>query len=266
MSTSSRHWKRFLGVDLFKVEYFFKKYLHDWLGIRLPKLKDQRDYWVHRGEVYRDEILASGYLDRERFFQDMLMDELRSLGCASAFEAGCGFGWNVRRIKEEFPEARVGGLDFSFTQLAASRGYLDGVDVPVACGDNCAMPLVDNAFDVGFSVGVFMNIHPDKIDRAISEMVRVCGRYAIHLEWDEDNTTPELRDKRAFKTNIVSHDYAALYEKAGARVVKFLTHDDFGQAYREYQEAVATHLDRWEGFEGPEKYIFIVVDTQPGEA
>lgn len=261
----NRYWKRFLGIDLFKVEFLFKKYLHKFLGITLPKLKDQRDYWFRRGQVYRDEIISSGYLDREKFFQDMIMDELGGLEFESAFEAGCGFGWNVRRVKKEFPDARVGGLDFSRTQLGASKEYMQGVDVPVFCGDNCMMPLRDNSFDVGFSLGVFMNIHPDRIMDAVREMVRVCGRYVIHLEYDKDNTTPELREKRAFKTNIISHDYAALYKQVGCKVVKFLTYKDFGPAYREYQKKVSSGLDRWEGFEGPEKYIFIVVDTSPAK-
>ncbi|MDY7000171.1 MAG: class I SAM-dependent methyltransferase [Thermodesulfobacteriota bacterium] len=259
------YWKKFFGVELFKVEYFFKMRLYRLFGLKLPKLKDQRDYWSKRGVVYMDEIIKSGYLDREIFFQDMIIDELRGLDFSSCFEAGCGFGWNVRRVKEEFPEARVGGLDFSMTQLNASKRYMEGFNVPVSCGDNRRMPLKDNAFDVGFSLGVFMNIHPDKIMEAINEMVRVCGKYAIHLEYDKDNTTPELREKRAFKTNIVSHNYADLYQKAGCEVVKFLTYKDFENGYRDHQKGVSSSLDRWEGFEGPEKYIFIVVDTQTAQ-
>ena len=61
--------------------------------------------------------------------------------------------------------------------------------------DICQMKLDDNAFDIGFSLGVFMNIHPDKILAACQEMVRVSKRYILHLEYDEENTTPELRAK-----------------------------------------------------------------------
>ncbi|KKM02268.1 hypothetical protein LCGC14_1786150, partial [marine sediment metagenome] len=31
---------------------------------------------------------------------------------------------------------------------------------------------------------------------AIDEMIRVCGKYIVHLEYDENNTTDELRKKR----------------------------------------------------------------------
>lgn len=259
MTSSDSYWQKFLGIELYKVRYYSQWFLYKFFRIKLPKLGDQRDYWKDRGNVYMEEILKSGYLDREVFFQDMLVDQLKQLDFGSFFEAGSGFGWNVRRVQEEFPGVRVGGLDFSFSQLVNSKDYLKGFHVPVANGDNCCMPLVNDAFDVGFSLGVFMNIHTEKIRAALSEMVRVCGKYIIHLEYDEERTTSELREKRAFKTNIVSHSYAKLYEEMGQEVIVLKTFKDFGEAYKDHAKEVMSDLDRWEGFEGAEKYIFIVV-------
>jgi ubiquinone/menaquinone biosynthesis C-methylase UbiE len=256
-----KYWQKFCGIELFKVKYHFQRLLYNFLRIKLPKLADQRQYWKRRGTVYMDEILASGYLDREIFFQDALIDALKQLDFNSFFEAGCGFGWNIRRVGEEFPSVKVGGLDFSFSQLTSSHRYLAGHDIPVVNGDNCCIPLRDKAFDVGFSLGVFMNIHPFKIEAALREMARVCGKYIIHIEYDENHTTRELREKRAFKTNIVSHDYKKMYEDMGMKVIKFATYKDFGKAYHAHQKRVASNLNRWEGFEGPEKYIFIIVQV-----
>ncbi|WP_187170501.1 class I SAM-dependent methyltransferase [Salidesulfovibrio onnuriiensis] len=253
------YWGKLFGIEKFKLEWHAKRLLYKLFGISLPKLADQRDYWQRRGEVYFEEISASGYLDREIFFQDMLVNALSKVKFSSFFEAGCGFGWNIGRVKRDFSDTFVGGVDFSLPQLRNSRRYLEGMDIPVANADACKMPLADNAFDVGFSLGVFMNIHPDKIRLALSEMLRVCGKYIIHIEYDQNQTTPELREKRAFKTNIVSHDYASLYRELGAEVMEFKTYTDFGEAYYEHARKVNSDLDRWEGFEGPEKYIFIVV-------
>ena len=264
-STSStspdRYWQKLLGVELYKVRYYAQWFLYNFFRIKLPKLADQRNYWKDRGNVYMEEILKSGYLDREVFFQDMLVGQLKQLDFVSFFEAGSGFGWNVRRVQEEFPGVRVGGLDFSFSQLVNSKDYLQGYKIPVVNGDNCCMPLEDNAFDIGFSLGVFMNIHPEKIQAALREMLRVCRKYIIHIEYDENHTTTELKEKRAFKTNIVSHDYKKLYESVGGKVTKFLTHEEFGEAYKIHADSVGGSLDRWEGFEGPEKYIFMIVEV-----
>jgi len=256
----ANYWKSFCGVDLFKVNYLAKYYLYRCCGLTLPKLQSQHGYWAKRGEVYMDEILASGYLDREVFFQNMLVDELKKLDFQSFFEAGSGFGWNIRRVKEEFPATFVGGVDFSLSQLENAKSYLKGLDLPLVNADNCQMPLKDDAFDVGFSLGVFMNIHPSKIEAAVKEMTRVCRKYIIHLEYDDSHTTKELREKRVFKTNIVSHDYRKLYEALGKKVVKLTSYRDFGTDYQEFQKKISKGLDRWEGFEGAEKYIFIVVE------
>lgn len=253
--------EKIFGIELFKFQYYAKLLLFKLLGIRLPKLRDQRGYWQKRGQVYMYEIFSSGYLEREKFFQDMLIEELKNLDFESFFEAGCGFGWNIRRVKEEFPHVRVSGIDFSATQLKNGEQHLKGIDIETVEGDICKMPFEDNKFDIGFSLGVFMNIHPSKIDLAIMEMMRVCKKYIIHIEYDQDNTTAELREKRAFKTNIVSHNYKSLYESMGAKIIKFLTYKDFGEVYRKYQQNISSKLERWEGFEGPEKYIMIIVEV-----
>lgn len=257
---ADKYWQKICGVEFYKIRYFSQWFLYNFLRIRLPKLSDQRGYWLKRGSVYMEEILNSGYLEREVFFQDMLVDSLRELNFDSFFEAGCGFGWNIGRVKKEFSQVRVGGVDFSLSQLFNSKAYLNRQPIPVLNGDNCRLPLKDDAFDVGFSLGVFMNIHPDKIEPALREMARVCRKYIIHIEYDENYTTPALRKKRAFKTNIVSHDYKGMYEKMGLKIQSFKTYEDFGMAYHQFQAKVASNLDRWEGFEGPEKYIFLVVE------
>ena len=260
MTENKTCWKKVFDIELFKVEYYAKWLCYKIFGLKLPKLKDQRDYWTQRGEVYMDEIHSSGYLDREIFFQDLIVNELKTLDFQSCFEAGSGFGWNIKRVKEEFPHKRVTGLDFSITQLKNSAKYMEGLNIPVTNGDNCLMPFKDNSFDIGFSLGVFMNIHPKKIKHALSEMARVCRKYIIHVEWDENNTTEELRKKRAFKTNIISHDYRSLYQSLGKKIAKFKTYRDVADSFKQFQSNVTTKLERWEGFEGPEKYILIVIE------
>ena len=253
------------SIEKYKIDYYFKYYIYKFFGYTFDKLASQQNYWEDRGQVYMDEILASGYLEREVFFQDMLIHQLKKLKFDSFFEAGCGFGWNLKRVQDEFPDTRVGGLDFSKTQLANGRQYLKDYSIELIHGDNCAMPYGDKTLDIGFSLGVFMNIHPDKIMDALKEMKRVCKKYIIHIEYDENNTTPQLKEKRAFKTNIVSHDYKNLYQSIGLKVLDFRTHLDFGDAWRIHQKKVSSKLQRWEGFEGPEKYIFILLEVPNDE-
>lgn len=252
------YWKSFLGIPLYKIDWYFKYCLYKLFGFTFDKMKDQREYWNTRGKEYFKEITESGHLKYEIFFQDMLIDNLRELKFGSFFESGCGFGWNVKRVKSEFPDVRIGGVDFSFPQLQNSRRYRPEFEMPVVQGDACEIPLKDNAYDVAFTLGVYMNIHPGKIGKAIDELIRVTGKYIIHIEWDQDWATPELKEKRAFKTNIVSHNYKELYESRGKKVLKFETYKDFGAKF--HQRFRSASIETWEQFEGPEKYILIIVE------
>lgn len=257
--SSSNYWKKFLGIEVFKIEYNFKWFLYRFLGFRFPKIKSQKQYWDERGTSYMGEFIGENYVDREIFFQDILIAKLQSLGFDSLFEAGCGFGWNIKRVKDEYPGTRIGGVDFSLPQLIHSKGYLKGYGAETCYGDICKMPLKDNAYDIGISVGVFMNIHPTKIAEAAEEMIRVCKKYIIHIEYDENNTTRDLKKKRSFKTNIVSHDYRKVYQDLGKEVLEFQTYKDFDDAYRSHINNLQNRLGSWEEFEGPSKYILTVI-------
>jgi len=251
------YWNNILGVPRYKIDWYLKYYLYKIFGFKFNKLKDQRYYWNTRGAEYYNEVFNSHHYDYEKFFQDMLINQLKKMDYTSFFEAGCGFGWNVKRVKEEFPNVTITGLDFSIPQLCNSRNYNPDISMPAVCGDACNMPFKDDAFDVGFTLGVYMNVHPNKIDKAIDEMIRVTGKYIIHIEWDQENTTRKLREKRAFKTNIVSHDYKYLYKTRAKEIVKFETYNDFGDMF--YDRFKTTEVLSWEQFEGAEKYILIVI-------
>lgn len=253
------YWKKIFGIEVFKLQYGIKSFLYRFFKFKFPKLKSQKDYWTDRGRVYMDEVLSSGYLDREVFFQDMMIRELRGLEFNSLFEAGCGFGWNIKRAKDDFPAIRVGGVDFSQPQLLNSKKYMDKYNALVSRGDATQLPFCDNAFDIGITVGVFMNIHPSKIENALKEMIRVSKKYIVHLEYDELHATEELIKRRAFKTNIVSHDYKALYQSLGKHIINFKTHIDFSEEFERHNKKIKSQLMDWESFEGPEKYIFMVV-------
>jgi len=253
------YWKKkIFGIEIYKIKFLFQKYLYELLGITLPKMSSQKDYWNTRGEAYMSDILDSGFEDRELFFQNLLIDHLKQLEFISIFEAGCGFGWNVKRIKQEFCDKVVGGVDFSLPQLKNAENYIGGLDIKLLQGDIINMPFKENEFEIGFSIGVFMNIHKKNIYKAANEMKRVSKKYIIHLEYDEDNTTERLREYRKPKTNIISHDYREIYENLGLKTIVFKTYKDFNDSYEEHLKSVSGTLKRWQNFEGPEKYILAI--------
>ena len=259
-----KNWKDFwsqkvLGIEKFKLNFYFKKFLYKFFKISLPKYKSQNEYWQKRGTVYMNEFFDSKYEKREIFFQDLLLNNIKDLKFDSAFEAGCGFGWNINRLKNEFPEKKIGGLDFSNTQLENAKNYCSK-EIEFFKGDICDMPIKDNYFDLGFSVGVFMNIHPSKIEIAVDEILRVSKKYVVHLEYDENHAEKLLSENRKFKNNIISYDYKKLYEKKNVRIKKFYNFKDFLNEYNIFMKNLNDKLETWEDWEGPSKYILIVVE------
>ena len=117
------YWTTIFGIPKHKIDWYFKYYLYKIFGFTFKKLSEQKEYWNSRGKEYYGEMMNSNILEYEIFFQDLLIEQLKSLNFESFFEAGCGFGWNVKRVKKEFPQVRIGGLDFSIPQLSNSRKY-----------------------------------------------------------------------------------------------------------------------------------------------
>jgi hypothetical protein len=86
-------WKRIFGLEWFKIDYTLKRWLYRLFGLTMPKLKDQSEYWMRRGLVYREEILNSGYLEREVFFQNLIMDRIGR--CIGGGGGGGGWAWGL---------------------------------------------------------------------------------------------------------------------------------------------------------------------------
>lgn len=251
------YWKTLLGIPIYKIDWYFKYWIYKISGFTFNKIADQKKYWNTRGKYYFDDFFNTDYYKYELFFQDMLIKELKQLKFCSIFEAGCGFGWNIKRLKKEFHDAKVEGVDFSLPQLQNNKLYEPDVITRPVQGNVLRMPFKDKSFDIGFTMGVYMNIHPDNIEKAVDELLRVTKKYIIHIEWDQNNTKPALRKKRIFKTNIVSHNYKKIYLERKREIMKFFTYKDVEAEF--YKRFSSTQIKLWEGFEGPEKYILTVI-------
>ena len=255
-----KYWsKKILGVDYFKINFIFKKFLWKLLKIQLPKIKDQKNYWNDRGKSYFEEFLTSGYKEREVFYQNIFIDLLKKLSFDSILELGCGFGWNLKRINNEFIDKKIHGIDFSVPQLENAKEYLGAKkNIFLDSGDIIKLPYPDNFFDVSFSFGVFMNLHKDKINLATEEAIRVTKKKIIHVEPMNKFYTKELFNNRVFKTNIVSHDYIELYKSKGLVLEKFLNFNDFKENHALFKKNIDKSYDRWEPIEDCSKYCFMI--------
>ena len=256
-----KYWskKKILGVDYFKIKFIFKKYVWKLLKIQLPKLKDQKNYWNDRGKSYFEEFLTSGYLEREIFYQNIFIKLVNKLHFNSILELGCGFGWNLKRVNDEFADKKIFGIDFSVPQLENAKKYLDKTkNITLEAGDITKLPYPNNFVDISFSFGVFMNLHKNKVNLAIDEAIRVTKNEIIHVEPINKYYTKELFENRVFKTNIVSHDYIEIYKSKGLVLKEFLHFEDFKEKHILFKQNITKSYERWEPLEDCSKYCFLV--------
>ena len=186
--------------------YAWHKSLRRTLG-RWPGLKrrllyaDPRDYWTLRGgdEYFREQEGQPGRTDRSRW----IADRVASYRPASILEVGCGYGKQLRAIRERI-DAPMAGVDFSPSQLGRARGYLDGLGrIGLALASGADLPFPDKSFDLVLTSAVILhNPHP-VAERMRREVMRVARRWAAHNE-DTD-----------VSYNRYGYDTAAWYQSRG---------------------------------------------------
>ena len=187
--------------------YFWHKTLRRSLG-RWPAWKrrllyaDPRLYWTLRGgeEYFREQEDQAARAERARW----LAGRVASYRPGSILEIGCGYGKQLRAIRDALPAVPMVGLDFSPTQLALGRTYLNDLDgISLVLGSGMRLPFPDRTFDLVLSSAVILHNPPPAAEAIRREVLRVARRFAAHNE-DTDVTY-----------NRYGYDTAAWYRAAG---------------------------------------------------
>jgi SAM-dependent methyltransferase len=162
---------------------------------------DPRDYWTLRGgdEYFREQEGQPARAERSRW----LAARVASYRPASILEIGCGYGKQLGSIRRLIDVPMV-GLDFSPSQLARAREYLDGLDrIDLVLGSGAALPFPDRSFDLVLTSAVILHNPPAMAEAIRREVLRVARRHAAH---NEDTDT---------SYNRYGYDTAAWYRASG---------------------------------------------------
>lgn len=168
------------------------------------------DEWAERfaNQAYQRELHESNL---------WLLERLRETRPTVVVEVGCGFGRNLKMLRDELGwPCRLVGVDISLQLLRKARQEL-GPGVPLICGDICRLPFPDKSFRTVVTHGVLMHVPPDSVRCAVRELVRVAAGTLWCIE-EQVLTGRGKEGSLSINDYTFAHDYPRLFGELGIRM------------------------------------------------
>jgi SAM-dependent methyltransferase len=136
---------------------------------------------------YNSDLWNEYTKDNDESYQESLSNFIANaslvLGAEKILEAGCNIGNNLRSFNSKL---KVYGLDMNEKALQVAKNKLPNFEFKQ--GSLTDIPFEDNHFDLVFTRGVLIHIHPDDMQNATKELFRVSNKWIFNLEYlGEDN-------------------------------------------------------------------------------
>jgi ubiquinone/menaquinone biosynthesis C-methylase UbiE len=128
-----------------------------------------KEFW----DRYANENESRFNMEFAKFVRDLTI----SLRCTSAMEIGCGTGIDLRLFPETFT---LYGVDVNDTALTIAREKLPKCDFEKSSITD--LPFEDSSVDFVFTHQLLNYIDDDVLEKGLSEMYRVAGKYIMNCE------------------------------------------------------------------------------------
>lgn len=121
-----------------------------------------------------------------------LVNQILSPDIRSALEVGCGYGANLEVLARIDSTLTLRGLDISPVAISEGRRWLDAaglsnVTLDISRADDLSS-IGEQSSDLVFTDAVLLYVGPDKIQRTVSEMIRIARRRVAFLEFHSEGT------------------------------------------------------------------------------
>jgi len=124
-----------------------------------------KHYGISRTEIYKE------------FLDDLLPKDSKIL------EIGCNIGIQLNLL-QKLGYNNLWGIDLQEYALDIGRKQYKGLNL--CCASVYDLPFKDNYFDLIFTNGLLIHIHPNNLKFAIQEMYRVSNKYLLSWEYYND--------------------------------------------------------------------------------
>jgi len=176
-------------------------------------MNQELEFWTGEGgDSYtrRNDVLATELLRRRRSWL-AIVDEL-SLEAAHILEVGPGPGANLHVLHDLMPDAYLYGVE---PNEAARKLLAESCPFTKIQDGHAANILAEDAsFDLVFTAGVLIHIHPSRLQDAIKEIIRVSRRFVLAIEYFAPKCEPVVYYGAE---RIWRNDFGKLYIELGLR-------------------------------------------------
>lgn len=146
-------------------------------------MKYDKEFW----DRYANENESKFNEEFAKYVRDLVV----SLRCTSVLEIGCGTGIDLRLFPETFD---VHGVDLNDTALDIAKEKLPRFDFKRSSITD--LPFGDSSIDFVFTHQLLNYLEDDVLEKGISEMYRVAGKYIMNCEkYDESEKQIDRNSK-----------------------------------------------------------------------
>lgn len=135
----------------------------------------------------------------------------------SLVELGCNRGLNLAALNRIDAEFKLTGYEINRSAAQIARD----LNVATIVEDTILNPVaVDSQFDVSFTKGVLIHIHPSELDKVYDNLYRLSRRYIVVCEYY--NPSPVVVKYRGNDDRLFKRDFAGeLIDKYNLRLVDY---------------------------------------------
>lgn len=168
-------------------------------------MNEQQKFWAN---TYADEyIKKNSQFDREKGVAGWRLMLAKMEPINSILECGCNVGRNIDFLKEVQPRASKSIIEISQSafEFVTSRHAL-------AHAFNGAIEdtnFEEGSFDLVFTIGVLIHIHPDNLLKNMERMYKLSSGYILMGEYF--NRTPVMLEYQGQKDKLFKRDFGKLF-------------------------------------------------------
>jgi len=178
-------------------------------------LNEQQNFWAN--DYALEYIRKNSEFDQRRGIEAWKTMLTRTDLISSMLECGCNIGRNLGFLNEAMPTVKKSVIEISkpaFDFVTSRYSLTEAFHGSIEASD------LSGPFDLVFTIGVLIHIHPDYLLANMSRMFNYSQKYILLGEYF--NRTPVMLEYQGEKDKLFKRDFGKLFiEKFPVRLVDY---------------------------------------------